>query len=307
VLTLLQNLSEAILMQLPKFWQTTRFLVDLASPKVMGIVNITPDSFTDGGHYLDVHAALRHCQQLLSDGADLLDLGAESTRPGAQSLPADEELNRLLPVLQEAVKLGVPISVDTYKPQVMQAALDMGADIINDVWALRWTDQRLVQPAVSGQQLVAAHLSCGICLMHMHREPKTMQVTPMVGDVVPQVLDFLTQSARELEALGVARQRIVLDPGIGFGKTVAQNFSLLAKQQVLTTSGFPVLAGWSRKSSLAAVLGSLDTATSAGGPHPRLIASVAAALLAVERGAAVVRVHDVRETVQALKVLNAIK
>jgi dihydropteroate synthase len=254
-----------------------------------------------------VHAALRHCQQLLSDGADLLDLGAESTRPGAQSLPADEELNRLLPVLQEAVKLGVPISVDTYKPQVMQAALDMGADIINDVWALRWTDQRLVQPAVSGQQLVAAHLSCGICLMHMHREPKTMQVTPMVGDVVPQVFDFLTQSARELEALGVARQRIVLDPGIGFGKTVAQNFSLLAKQQVLTTGGFPVLAGWSRKSSLAAVLGSLDTATSAGGPHPRLMASVAAALLAVERGAAVVRVHDVRETVQALKVLNAIK
>ena len=294
-------------MQLPKFWQTTRFLVDLASPKVMGIVNITPDSFTDGGHYLDVHAALRHCQQLLSDGADLLDLGAESTRPGAQSLPADEELNRLLPVLQEAVKLGVPISVDTYKPQVMQAALDMGADIINDVWALRWTDQRSVQPAVSGQQLVAAHLSCGICLMHMHREPQTMQVTPMVGDVVPQVLDFLTQSARELEALGVARQRIVLDPGIGFGKTVAQNFSLLAKQQVLTTSGFPVLAGWSRKSSLAAVLGSLDTATSAGGPHPRLMASVAAALLAVERGAAVVRVHDVRETVQALKVLHAIK
>ena len=294
-------------MQLSKFWQTTRFLLDLASPKVMGIVNITPDSFTDGGHYLDVHAALRHCQQLLSDGADLLDLGAESTRPGAQSLPADEELNRLLPVLQEAVKLGVPISVDTYKPQVMQAALDMGADIINDVWALRWTDQRSVQPAVSGQQLVAAHLSCGICLMHMHREPQTMQVTPMVGDVVPQVLDFLTQSARELEALGVARQRIVLDPGIGFGKTVAQNFSLLAKQQVLTTSGFPVLAGWSRKSSLAAVLGSLDTATSAGGPHPRLMASVAAALLAVERGAAVVRVHDVRETVQALKVLHAIK
>ena len=294
-------------MQLSKFWQTTRFLVDLASPKVMGIVNITPDSFTDGGRYLDVHAALRHCQQLLSDGADLLDLGAESTRPGAQSLPADEELNRLLPVLQEAVKLGVPISVDTYKPQVMQAALDMGADIINDVWALRWSDPGLGHPAASGQQVVAAHPDCGVCLMHMHREPQTMQVTPMVGDVVPQVLDFLTQSARELEALGVARQRIVLDPGIGFGKTVAQNFSLLAKQQVLTTSGFPVLAGWSRKSSLAAVLGSLDTATSAGGPHPRLMASVAAALLAVERGAAVVRVHDVRETVQALKVLHAIK
>ena len=289
------------------FWQTSRFLLDLASPKVMGIVNITPDSFTDGGQYLDVHAALRHCEQLLSDGADLLDLGAESTRPGAQPLPTDEELRRLLPVLREAVKLGVPISVDTYKPQVMQAVLDLGADIINDVWALRWTDPSSAHTAASGQQVVAAHPGCGICLMHMHREPQTMQLAPMVGDVVPQVTDFLIHTAGELEALGVARQRIVLDPGIGFGKTVAQNFSLLAQQQVLTSSGFPVLAGWSRKSSLAAVLDLAGPADSSGGPHPRMIASVAAALLAVERGAAVVRVHDVRETVQALAVLNAIK
>ena len=289
------------------FWQTSRFLLDLASPKVMGIVNITPDSFTDGGQYLDVHAALRHCEQLLSDGADLLDLGAESTRPGAQPLPTDEELRRLLPVLREAVKLGVPISVDTYKPQVMQAALGLGADIINDVWALRWTDPSSVHTAASGRQVVAAHPGCGVCLMHMHREPQTMQIAPMVGDVVPQVTDFLIRTAGELEALGVARQRIVLDPGIGFGKTVAQNFSLLAQQQVLTSSGFPVLAGWSRKSSLAAVLDLADSADSSEGPHPRMVASVAAALLAVERGAAVVRVHDVRETVQALAVLNAIK
>ena len=289
------------------FWQTSRFLLDLASPKVMGIVNITPDSFTDGGQYLDVHAALRHCEQLLSDGADLLDLGAESTRPGAQPLPTDEELRRLLPALREAVKLGVPISVDTYKPQVMQAALDLGADIINDVWALRWTDPSSAHTPASGRQVVAAHPGCGICLMHMHREPQTMQLAPMVGDVVPQVTDFLILTAGELEALGVARQRIVLDPGIGFGKTVEQNFSLLAQQQVLTSSGFPVLAGWSRKSSLAAVLGLAGPADSSGGPHPRMIASVAAALLAVERGAAVVRVHDVRETVQALAVLNAIK
>jgi dihydropteroate synthase len=289
------------------FWRTSRFTVDLASPKVMGIVNITPDSFTDGGHYLDVHAALRRCEQLLMDGADLLDLGAESTRPGAQPLPADEELSRLLPVLQGAVKLGVPISVDTYKPRVMQAALDLGADIINDVWALRWADPCLVRPAASGQQVVAAHPGCGICLMHMHLEPQTMQLTPMAGDVVPQVLAFLTRSAYELEALGVAKQRIMLDPGIGFGKSVAQNFSLLAQQEVLTRSGFPVLAGWSRKSSLAAVLASVEPPASAAGTHPRLIASVAAALLAVERGASVVRVHDVGETVQALKVLNAIK
>ena len=289
------------------FWQTSRFLLDLASPKVMGIVNITPDSFTDGGQYLDVHAALRHCEQLLRDGADLLDLGAESTRPAAQPLPTDEELRRLLPVLREAVKLGVPISVDTYKPQVMQAALDLGADIINDVWALRWTDPSSAHTPASGRQVVAAHPGCGICLMHMHREPQTMQLAPMVGDVVPQVTDFLILTAGELEAVGVARQRIVLDPGIGFGKTVAQNFSLLAQQQVLTSSGFPVLAGWSRKSSLAAVLDLAGPADSSGGPHPRMIASVAAALLAVERGAAVVRVHDVRETVQALAVLNAIK
>ena len=289
------------------FWQTSRFLLDLASPKVMGIVNITPDSFTDGGQYLDVHAALSHCEQLLSDGAHLLDLGAESTRPGAQPLPTDEELRRLLPVLREAVKLGVPISVDTYKPQVMQAALGLGADIINDVWALRWTDPSSLHTAASGRQVVAAHPGCGVCLMHMHREPQTMQIAPMVGDVVPQVTDFLIRTAGELEALGVARQRIVLDPGIGFGKTVAQNFSLLAQQQVLTSSGFPVLAGWSRKSSLAAVLDLADSADSSEGPHPRMIASVAAALLAVERGAAVVRVHDVRETVQALAVLNAIK
>jgi dihydropteroate synthase len=289
------------------FWQTSRFLLDLASPKVMGIVNITPDSFTDGGQYLDVHAALRHCEQLLRDGADLLDLGAESTRPGAQPLPTDEELRRLLPVLREAVKLGVPISVDTYKPQVMQAVLDLGADIINDVWALRWTDPSSAHTPASGRQVVAAHPGCGICLMHMHREPQTMQLAPMAGDVVPQVTDFLIRIAGELEALGVARQRIVLDPGIGFGKTVEQNFSLLAQQQVLTSSGFPVLAGWSRKSSLAAVLGLAGPADSSGGPHPRMIASVAAALLAVERGAAVVRVHDVRETVQALAVLNAIK
>ena len=288
------------------FWQTSRYRIDLGRPQVMGIVNITPDSFTDGGQYLDASAALGRCEQLLSQGADLLDLGAESTRPGAHPLSAQEELIRLLPVLQEALQLGVPVSVDTYKPEVMQVALDMGADIINDIWALRWLDPEPPAAALSGLAVVAAHPNCGVCLMHMHREPQTMQVSPMEGEVLTQVLSFLSQRALALTQRGVAKARIVLDPGIGFGKTAEQNFSLLAQQQTLLNGGYPLLAGWSRKRSLAS---SLDLPSAAGTdmPHPRMVASVAAALLAVERGAAIVRVHDVRETVQALKVLSAIK
>ena len=288
------------------FWQTSRYRIDLGSPRVMGIVNITPDSFTDGGRYLDASAALGRCEQLLSQGADLLDLGAESTRPGAQPLSAQEELSRLLPVLQGALQLGVPVSVDTYKPEVMQVALDMGADIINDIWALRWLDSEPSTAALSSLAVVAAHPNCGVCLMHMHREPQTMQVSPMEGEVLAQVLSFLSQRALALTQRGVAKARIVLDPGIGFGKTAEQNFSLLAQQQTLLNGGYPLLAGWSRKRSLAS---SLDLPSVAGTdtPHPRMLASVAAALLAVERGAAIVRVHDVRETVQALKVLSAIK
>ena len=288
------------------FWQTSRYRIDLGRPRVMGIVNITPDSFTDGGQYLDASAALGRCEQLLSQGADLLDLGAESTRPGAHPLSAQEELIRLLPVLQGALQLGVPVSVDTYKPEVMQVALDMGVDIINDIWALRWLDPEPPAAALSGLAVVAAHPNCGVCLMHMHREPQTMQVSPMEGEVLTQVLSFLSQRALALTQRGVAKARIVLDPGIGFGKTAEQNFSLLAQQQALLNGGYPLLAGWSRKRSLAS---SLDFPSAAGTdmPHPRMVASVAAALLAVERGAAIVRVHDVRETVQALKVLSAIK
>ena len=195
----------------------------------------------------------------------------------------------MLPVLREAVTLGVPVSLDTYKPEVMQAALDAGADIINDVWALR-------QPGA--QAVVAAHPCCGVCLMHMHRDPQTMQVAPMDGDVLPPVRSFLAERAATLEAVGVARERIVLDPGIGFGKTVEQNFALLARQAELIALGYPLLAGWSRKSSLGSVAG-IELAAR------RLIPSVAAALLAVERGARIVRVHDVKETVAALAVWRA--
>lgn len=286
------------------FWQTTRFRIDLDRPQVMGIVNITPDSFSDGGRHADTRSALAHCEQLLKDGADILDLGGESTRPGAVQVPLEQELARVLPVLREAVKLGVPVSVDTYKPRVMQAALDVGADIINDIWALRWQD---VTDPLDGRQVVAQHPACGVCLMHMHGEPRTMQIHPMSGEVLPTVRDFLQGAAQELRARGVAAPRIMLDPGIGFGKTVAQNFSLLARQGELLAAGYPLLVGWSRKSSLGAVAGLPAGSVPPAGQHERMAPSIAAALLAVERGAAVVRVHDVRETVQALKVLAAIK
>jgi dihydropteroate synthase len=277
-------------------WQTARFDLDLSRPRVMGIVNVTPDSFSDAGRHCaegDPGPALAHCEQLLKEGADLLDIGGESTRPGAQPVSLAQELARVLPVVRGAVRLGVPVSVDTYKSEVMQAVLDAGADIINDVWALR---------RGAAAQVVAAHSRCGVCLMHMHREPQTMQLRPMEGDVVAQVRGFLQQAASDLEAAGVARKRILLDPGVGFGKTVAQNFALLQRQAELLALGYPLLAAWSRKSSLGAVLGTPDAPVGTDG---RLIGSVAAALLAVERGARVVRVHDVQPTVEALKVWQA--
>ncbi|MBP9904464.1 MAG: dihydropteroate synthase [Rhodoferax sp.] len=283
------------------YWQTTRFRVDLSTPKVMGIVNVTPDSFSDGGAHYSAAASLRHCEQLVLEGADLLDIGGESTRPGATPLALEDELARVLPVVREAVRLGVPVSVDTYKPQVMQAVLDLGADIINDVWALRWSPD---SAAPSAAQAIAGHPNCGVCLMHMHLEPQTMQVSPMHGDVVPQVLCFLERSANTVIGLGIDKTRILLDPGIGFGKTVAQNFALLSRQRELLAAGYPLLLGWSRKSSLAGMTVSGAAATGLD-VHQRLVPSLAAALLAVQRGASVVRVHDVKETVQMLRVLEA--
>lgn len=272
-------------------WQTSRYTLDLSRPRLMGIINVTPDSFSDGGQHADTASALAHANRLLEEGADLLDIGAESTRPGAQALSLEHELARLLPVLREALKLGVPISVDTYKPQVMQRALDLGADIINDIWALR-RDGAL--------DVVAAHPNCGVCLMHMHGDPQTMQAAPMRGEAVPVVIDFLRQRAAALVAAGVGRGRIVLDAGIGFGKTVAQNFALLRQQQGLAALGYPLLAAWSRKSSLGAVTGRQA-------PHERVVASAAAAVLAVQRGARIVRVHDVAATRDALAVWSAVQ
>jgi dihydropteroate synthase len=269
------------------FWQTTRFQLDLARPLVMGIVNVTPDSFSDGGQHDQAATALAHAERLLKEGAHVLDIGGESSRPGAPALTEDEEWRRIAPVLTECLRWQVPISLDTYKPATMRRALDLGVDIINDIWGLR-------QP---GALAAVAASACGVCVMHMHGEPQTMQLQPLQGDAVQAVRVFLQQRVSVLAAAGVANERIALDPGVGFGKTVEQNFSFLAQQAALQLPGHPWLVGWSRKSSLGAVTG-LDLAQ-------RLIPSVAAAVLAVERGAHIVRVHDVAETVAALAVWQA--
>jgi dihydropteroate synthase len=276
------------------FWHTTRFQINLTRPVVMGIVNITPDSFSDGGQFLDPASALKHAEKLVEEGAGILDVGAESTRPGAPPLPLEQERDRLLPVVRELVRWQVPISIDTYKPEVMQAGLDLGADIVNDVWALR----RKGEAGRSAESVVANHGRCGLCLMHMHLEPQSMQIAPMAGDAVPQVRDFLAERATRLQNQGVAHERILLDVGIGFGKTVDQNFALLARQSELLSLGFPLLAGWSRKSTLGRVTGREQASD-------RVVSSVTAAVLAADRGARVLRVHDVGATVEGLKVWQA--
>ena len=224
------------------FWQTSRFLIDLSRPQVMGIVNATPDSFSDGGQHASVDAAIAHCDQLLREGADILDIGGESTRPGARQPDLAEELARVLPVLRHAVGLGVPVSVDTSRPEVMQAALDLGVDILNDVRAL-------ARPGAL--QLAAAHPSCGVCLMHMQGEPETMQQAPVgAADVVAVVRAWLQQRLAQVMAAGLGASRITLDPGIGFAKTPEQNWRLLRQQRDLLTLGQPLLLGWSDRKSV---------------------------------------------------------
>ncbi|MEO8806980.1 MAG: dihydropteroate synthase [Burkholderiaceae bacterium] len=266
-------------------WLTTRFTIDLSQPRVMGIVNVTPDSFSDGGLHASTAQALAHCERLLADGAHLLDIGAESTRPGSLAVPLEEELARVLPVVEGALKLGCPVSVDTKKPEVMRAVLALGADIVNDINALQ---------APGALDVVAAHASCGVCLMHMHGSPESMQARPAYDDVVDEVGAFLRERCDALAARGVAADRIACDPGIGFGKRPEHNIALLRRQRELLALGRPLLIGWSRKSTLGVITGR-DVSQ-------RLAASVAAALAAVQHGASIVRVHDVAETVDALKV-----
>ena len=269
-------------------WQTSRFAIDLSRPQVMGIVNVTPDSFSDGGRHQQADAARAHCDRLLADGADILDIGGESTRPGAEMPPVEEELQRVLPVLRHAVTLGVPVSVDTSRPEVMAAALDLGVDILNDVRALQWPGALAV---------AAAHAKAGVCLMHMQGQPATMQADPQYADVVAEVRAYLAQRLATVKAAGIAEDRITLDPGYGFGKTLAHNLTLFQQQAALMALGRPLLVGWSRKGTLGQITG-----RPAG---QRMVASVAAALAAVQWGARIVRVHDVAETVDALKVWRA--
>jgi dihydropteroate synthase len=261
-------------------------MIDLSTPRVMGIINATPDSFSDGGRYDGAAAAIAHCERLVAEGADILDIGGESSRPGAEEVPADEEWRRVAPVLKAALSLGVPVSIDTYKAETMRAALELGVDIVNDIQALR-------RPGALAA--VAAHSGAGVCLMHMRGEPLTMKEQARYDDVVAEVRGFLSWRSAEVQAAGIAAGRIVLDPGIGFAKLHEHNIELLTGQRVLAdTLDRPLLVGWSRKSTLGKVTGR-DT-------PDRLVASVAAALACVAHGARIVRVHDVAATVDALKV-----
>ena len=280
-------------------WQTARFRIDLAEPRVMGIVNLTPDSFSDGDPALTPARALATCERLLAEGADILDLGGESSRPGADPVDAQTELARVLPVLRDAIRFGKPVSIDTAKPEVMRAALDLGADIVNDIGALR---------APGALDAVAAHPSCGVCLMHMRGTPRSMQQETGYADLIGEVRAFLAERIAASEAAGVARERIVVDPGIGFSKTPAQNLELLARQDELLALGAPLLAGWSRKSTLARIAGVASTPPAERTAEQRATldaASVAASLLAVQRGARIVRVHNVAAMVAALAVWKA--
>ena len=266
-----------------------RFELPLERPLVMGVVNVTPDSFYDGGRHFDPSAAVAHARRLAEEGADLLDVGGESTRPGAAPVAAEDELARILPVLEGIAGLGVPVSVDTTKPEVMRVALAHGAAMINDVTAL----------AAPGALELVAGSDAAVCLMHMQGSPRTMQAEPTYADVVAEVRDFLAARAAACVAGGMARSRIVVDPGFGFGKTVAHNLTLLARLGEIAVLGFPVLAGWSRKSSLGRITGRPA--------EERLAGSVATALIAVQRGARIVRVHDVAATRDALAVLAAVE
>ncbi len=271
----------------PVAWRCGRFLFDWSqrkAPVVMGILNVTPDSFSDGGQYASRDAALRHADEMISQGVEMIDVGGESSRPGSEPLSLQEEMDRIMPVLEALKGAPVALSVDTYKAKVMTAAINLGIDCINDIWAFR-------QPQAID---AITQSSCGVMLMHMQKDPLTMQFDPQYQDVVAEVNGFLIERCVALEDEGIARDRLAIDPGFGFGKTVEHNMTMLAHFQEFTRHGLPVVAGLSRKSSLGAITGK-DIA------H-RQTASVAAALMALDRGAQVLRVHDVDPTMDAVKI-----
>lgn len=267
-----------------------RYQLTLNRPHVMGIVNVTPDSFSDGGNYASTEKAIAHALALVADGADVLDIGGESTRPGATPVPLDEELRRVVPVIEQLAKLTkVPLSIDTYKPQVMRAAIAAGVDIVNDVRALQ--EESALE--------IVANSSVGVCLMHMQGMPQTMQQNPTYVDVVTEVIDFLR--ARQLSAnlAGITNDRILLDPGFGFGKRTAHNIALIQQLEKIESLGQPLLVGLSRKSVLGQIIGADDVSV-------RLHASLAASVIAAMKGAKIIRVHDVKATADALKVVAAV-
>jgi len=265
-------------------------LLKLDVPRVMGIINATPDSFSDGGEHATVEAAIAHGLALAGEGADILDVGGESTRPGAEDVPLEEELRRVIPVIQAlARQVSIPISIDTSKPEVMRAAVEAGAGMINDVFGLRR----------EGALDTAAALGVPVVLMHMQGEPRTMQANPDYDDVVGEVHRFLAERIFVAEMAGIAKKRIVVDPGFGFGKGIQHNLQLLAQLQRFTELGVPVLAGLSRKRTIGELTGRDE-------PRERIFGSVAAHLIAAQRGAMLLRVHDVAATVDALKVWNAV-
>lgn len=263
--------------------------LSLTRPLIMGIVNTTPDSFSDGGRLGSAQAAIRHALQLRDDGADILDIGGESTRPGAETVPAEEEMKRVLPVIEALSERGCVVSIDSKKPEVMRAALDAGAVMVNDVMALR----------APGALDVVATSDAAICLMHMQGEPQSMQDAPEYGDVVGEVGGFLRERLVACMQAGIAQERLVIDPGFGFGKTLAHNLIVLARLRELTEWGIPVMAGLSRKAMLGILTGRAVDA--------REFAGVAAHLAAVARGARIVRVHDVSAMRDALAIWNAVE
>jgi len=269
--------------------QLDRFSLTLERPLIMGVVNVTPDSFSDGGRFFGTQQALEHARVLIEQGADILDIGGESSRPGAEPVGLDEELRRVMPVLEQLAPGPVPVSVDTCKPDVMRRAIAAGAAMVNDINALR-------EP---GALEAVAQSQAAVCLMHMQGEPRSMQRDPQYEDVVAEVTAFLAQRVKAAQQAGIARERIVIDPGFGFGKNTAHNLGLLRGLHKIAGLGQPVLVGLSRKSLFGKITGKPVA--------DRVSASVAAALLAVERGAALVRVHDVAATRDALLVLNAIE
>ncbi len=272
-------------------FRSTHGDIDLSRPVVMGILNVTPDSFSDGGRFVDKNIALEQARSMIAEGAAIIDIGGESTRPGAQAVGLDEELSRVIPLIEMIrAESDIPISIDTSKPEIMRAAVKAGADMINDVYALR----------AEGAVETIAMLDVPVCLMHMQGEPRTMQQAPLYDDVVGEVVEFLQARLDACVTAGISPDRILIDPGIGFGKSVAHNLALMARLSRICDIGVPVLVGVSRKSMIGAILDNRPTAE-------RLFGSVALAALAVSQGASIIRAHDVRATLDAIKLAYAVR